>query len=210
MQISYFGLSSFKLSSKNYTSITDPFDKASGLASPRGNADLVILSQPDNSLYSYTQSISGEPFIVDGPGEYDVKEHTITGIPIKEDGGKITTIYLIETEGIKILNLAHIKKLELTQDELEDIGEVDILILPVGNNNTMNYEVAAKTVNLIEPKIVIPSHYKTQGLKIEADDVEKFLKEIGGNKYEKTDKLNVKRKDLTEDAVKIIVLEPLR
>ncbi len=208
MQISYFGLSSFKLASKNYTSITDPFDKSSGLTPPRGNADLLILAEKENPLYSYTQSISGTPFIVDGPGEYDVKEHAITGIPIKKDG-RLITIYLMEIEGIKILNLTHIKKLELTQDELEDLGEVDILIVPVGNNEVMDYETAAKAANLIEPKIIIPSHYQTGGLKIPADNLEKFLKEMGG-KHENAEKLNIKKKDLTEEAVKIMVLEPMR
>ncbi len=208
MQISYFGLSSFKFGSKNYTSIIDPFDKSSGLTPPRGNADLVMLSEKNNPLYSYTQSISGNPFVIDGPGEYDVREHAITGIPIKQDG-RIITVYLIEIEGVKILDLSHIKKLELKQDELEDLGEADILILPVGNNAVMDFETAVKAANLLEPKIIIPSHYKTEGLKTPADNLEKFLKEIGG-KHENLDKLNIKKKDIADEAVKVAVLEPLR
>ena len=211
MQISYFGLTSFKISSKNYTSISDPFSKESGLTPPRGNADLIILSEKDNELYSYTQSISGQPFMVDGPGEYDVKEHVITGIPLKNKAGKVVTIYLMEVDGIKILNLSHIKKLELTEDELEDLGDVDILIIPIGGDDVLDYEDAAKTINLIEPKIVIPSHYKIPGLKISAQSEEKFLKQLG-NKFEKMDKLSLKKKDLPTDdqPVKVIVLETLR
>ena len=211
MQISYFGLSSFKISSKDHTSILDPFSKESGLTPPRGNADVLILSQKDNELYSYVQSISGTPFLVDGPGEYDVKDHIITGIPIKDKSGKTVTIYLIEVEGIKILDLAHIKKLELTEDELEDLGDVDILIVPVGSEGVMDYEDAAKTVNLIEPRIVIPSHYKISGLKVDAQNEDKFLKQVGG-KFEKMEKLSIKKKELpTEDQpIKVIVLEPLR
>lgn len=211
MQISYFGLTSFKISGKNYTSVIDPFSKESGLTPPRGNADLIILSEPNNALYSYAQSISGSPFIVDGPGEYDVKEHVITGTPIKEKTGKVVTIYLIEVDGIKILDLAHIKKLELTEDELEDLGDVDILIVPVGSEGVMDFEDAAKTVNLIEPKIVIPSHYKMPGLKVDALSEEKFLKQMGG-KYEKMEKLTLKKKDLPaeDQPTKVIMLEPLR
>jgi L-ascorbate metabolism protein UlaG (beta-lactamase superfamily) len=212
MQLSYFGLSSFKFSSKDRISILDPFSKESGLTPPRGNADILILSEKDNELYAYSQSISGQPFMVNGPGEYDVKEHVITGIPIKEkNSGKIITIYLIEVEGIKILDLAHIKKLELTEDELEDFGDVDILLVPVGGEDVMDYETAAKTVNLIEPRIAIPSHYKIPGLKIAAQSEEKFLKQMGG-KFEKLEKLSIKKKELpTEDQpTKIIVLEALR
>ncbi|GAC1412851.1 MAG: MBL fold metallo-hydrolase [Candidatus Doudnabacteria bacterium] len=210
MQIQYFGLSSFKLSSKDVTSILDPFSKESGLTPPRGNADLLILSEKDNELYSYTASISGEPFIVDGPGEYDVKEHTITGMPLKDKSGKVVTIYLIELEGIKILFMAHIQKLALSQEEIADIGEVDILLVPVGGGEVLDYEDASKAINFIEPKIVIPMHYKMNGLKVEASSEEKFIKEMGG-KSESMEKLSIKKKELIADApTRIIVLEPLR
>lgn len=209
MQISYFGLTSFRFSSKDKVAITDPFDKSTGLTPPRGNADIVILSEPDCLLYSYTQSISGQPFMINGPGEYDVKDHTITGIPIKDKDNHIITIYLIEIEGVKILDLAHIKKLELTQDQLEDLGDVDILIVPTGNKSVLDYDTASKTVNLIEPKIVIPSHYKIPGLKLDLESEEKFLKQMGG-KFEKTDKISIKKKELPEQGTKVIVLEAMR
>jgi len=212
MQISYFGLTSFKISGKNHSSIIDPFSKDSGLTPPRGAADVIILSEPENELYSYSQSISGTPFTVDGPGEYDVKEHVITGIPLKDKKtGKLITIYLIEVDGIKILDLAHINKLELTEDELEDLGDVDILIVPVGGESVMDFEDAAKTVNLIEPRIVIPSHYKMAGLKTDAQTEDKFIKQMGG-KSEKMEKLSLKKKDLPaeDQPTKVIVLEPLR
>ncbi len=208
MQIQYFGLSSFKLSGKDTTSIIDPFSKESGLTPPRGSADLVILSEKENPLFSYTQSISGQPFVVDGPGEYDVKNHTITGIPVK-DGDRIITIYLIEVEGIKILDLANLKKLTLTEDQLDDIGEVDIMIVSIGGFDVMDFDEAAKAVNRMEPKIVIPSCYKITGLKMEFAPEDKFLKEMGG-KHEKMEKLSVKKKDFEEEGTKIVVLEPLR
>lgn len=209
MQIQYFGLTSFKLTSKDNTSIIDPFAKESGLTPPRGAASLIILSEPGNELYSYTQSISGEPFIVNGPGEYDVKGHTITGIPVKDKEGRFVTIYLIEVEDIKILHLAHISKLALSDDELEDIGDVDIVFVPIGGKDVLDYEAAAKAINYLEPKIVIPMHYKISGLKLEAASEEKFLKELGG-KSEKMDKLSIKKKELSDGPTKVIILEPLR
>ncbi len=210
MQISYFGLSSFKITGKDATSIIDPFGKDTGLTPPRGAADLIILSEKTNETYSWTSGFSGEPFIVDGPGEYDVKEHTITGIPVKDKNGRVITIYLIEVDGIKILHMAHIEKLSLSEDELEDIGDVDVMLVPVGGNGVLTADDAAKAVNFIEPKFVIPMHYKMSGSKIPAETEEKFLKEFG-NKFEKMDKLTLKKKDLLPDQpMKIIILEPLR
>ena len=209
MQIQYFGLSSFKITSKDRTAIIDPFDKSSGLVPPRGSADLLFLSESKNALYSYTQSISGNPFVVNGPGEYDVKDHAINGVPIKTKDGRVITIYLIDVEGIKILDLAHIQKLDLTEDEIEDLGEIDILIIPVGGNDVMTAEDAAKVVNLLDPKIVIPSHFKTAGLTVPADGSEKFLK-IAGNKFETLDKLVIKKKDMNPEIARIILLDPIR
>lgn len=208
MQIQYFGLSSFKLTGKDTSSIIDPFSKESGLTPPRGSADLIILSEKNSPLFSYTQGISGQPFMVDGPGEYDIKGHTITGIPVK-DGDRVVTIYLIEIDGIKILDLAHLKKLALTEDQLDDIGEVDIMIVPIGGKDVMDFEEASKAVNRMEPKIVIPSCYKIPGLALEFASDDKFTKEMG-SKVEKTDKLSIKKKDLEEEGTKLIILEPLR
>jgi L-ascorbate metabolism protein UlaG (beta-lactamase superfamily) len=210
MQISYFGLSAFKITSKDHTTILDPFSKESGLIPPRGSADLILLSQPEKELYSYTQGLAAEnQFIVNGPGEYDVKDHAITGVAVRNSKNEVITIYLITVEDIRILNLAHIPRLALSQDELDDIGEVDILLIPVGGDDVIDYEDAVKTVNLIEPKIVIPSHYQIKGLDVKAFPAEKFLREMGG-KFETLDKLSVKKKDLPIEGTKVIVLEPLR
>lgn len=216
MQIHYFGLSSFKIITKEATIITDPFDKESGLTPPRGNAEIVILGEKLNKLYNSISGISGEPFMVDDPGEYDIKGVTVTGIPLKQDDGakagslpRYVTAYLIESEDIKILNLTHIREFSIKQDDLEGLGEIDILILPVGGNSVMTPKDAAKVVNEIEPKIVIPSHYATPGLALHYDKVEEFIKEMGG-KSETMEKLIIKKKDLIPEIIQTITIEPLR
>jgi L-ascorbate metabolism protein UlaG (beta-lactamase superfamily) len=209
MQIQYFGLSSFKISTKEATIITDPFHKDSGLIPPRGAADILILSQKNKSLYSAVSGISGDHFDITDPGEYDVKGVTVTGVPLKQPDDKYVTIYLIESEDIRILNLTHIKDFSLKEDELEELGEIDLLILPVGGNTVMSASAAAKVVNEIEPKIVIPSHYKMGDLILDLDPVEKFIKEMGGKK-EEMEKLSFKKKDLVEEGTKLVILEPLR
>jgi L-ascorbate metabolism protein UlaG (beta-lactamase superfamily) len=209
MQIQYFGLSSFKISTKDATIITDPFDKQSGLTPPRGNADLLILAEKSMALYNAISGISGEPFLVNDPGEYDVKGVTITGIPLKQDEGRFVTVFLIEAEDIKILNLAHIREFSMNESDLESLGEIDILIIPVGSNSVMTAKEAAKVVNEIEPKIVIPSHYQISGLSLPYEKVDTFLKEMGG-KGENMEKLTIKKKELVPEQIKVITLDPLR
>ena len=208
MHIQYFGLSSFKFTTKEAVVVTDPFDKKSGLTPPRGGAEIIILAEKENELYSQVSGITGDPFKAYDPGEYDIKGVTITGVPLKEDK-KFITAFLIENEDIRILNLTHIKEFSMKEDELEDLGDIDILILPVGGHSVMEASLAAKVVNQVDPAIVIPSHYKIPGLEIEADPLEKFIKEMGG-KSEEMDKIIVKKKDLNHEETKIIVLTPMR
>lgn len=208
MQIQYFGLSSFKITTKEAVVITDPFHKDSGLTPPRGAAEVLILAQKNSKLYSATSGISGEPFLVNDPGEYDVKGVTVAGLPLKQED-KYITAFLIESEDIRILNLTHIHDFNLKEDELEELGDIDILILPVGGNTVLSAAAASKAVNSIEPKIVIPSHYKMPGLILDLDPLEKFIKEMGGKK-EEMDKLSIKKKELVEEGTKVVVLEPLR
>ena len=216
MQIHYFGLSSFKITTKDATVITDPFDKESGLLSPRGAADIIILSEKTNKLYSATSGFSGEPFLMNDPGDYDLKGVTVTGIPLNQEGDttkdgkhRYVTATLIEAEDMRILNLNHIRTFSMKEDDLDALGEIDILILPVGGNSVMTAKDASKIAHEIEPKIVIPSHYATEGLALPYEKVDGFIKEMCG-KSENMEKLLIKKKDLEPDKMQIITLEPLR
>ncbi len=216
MQIHYFGLSSFKITTKEAVVITDPFDKESGLLPPRGVADIIILSEKLNKLYSSTSGFAGEPFLINDPGDYDLKGVTVTGIPLKQGGDetkdgkpRYVTAVLIEAEDMRILNLTHIREFTMKSDDLESLGEIDILILPVGGNSVMTAKDASKIAHEIEPKIVIPSHYATDGLALPYEKVDGFIKEMGG-KSENMEKLLIKKKDLPMDQMKIITLDALR
>jgi hypothetical protein len=149
------------------------------LASPRGNADVLILAEKNNAQYSATSGISGEPFLINDPGEYDVKGVTVTGMPLKQ-GERYIAVYLIETEDIKILNLTHIHDFNMKEEDIEALGE-----------------------------IVIPSHYQIPGLSTAAGKLETFVKEMGG-KSETMEKLLIKKKELPQEQIKLIILEPLR
>lgn len=208
MQIHYFGLSSFKIISREATIITDPFDKKSGLTPPRGAAEILILSEKTNQLYTAISGISGDPFMVEDPGEYDLKNVTVTGLPLKQDD-KWVTVFLIETEDIKILNLTHIKEFNMKDDDLEALGDIDVLIIPVGGNSVMDPATAAKITAKIDPKIVVPSHYAMNGLSDKFAEVEAFIKAMGG-KSESLEKIMLKKKDLATEGTKVFILQPLR
>ncbi len=208
MQIQYYGLSSFRLQSKDTVVVTDPFHKDSGLTPPRGAADIVVLSERDKPLYSQISGFSGTPFMVDTPGEYDVKGFTFTGIPLKQADGFVS-VFLIEAEDMRILNLTHISEWNLSENDLAELGDIDVLLIPVGGNTVLTAAQAAKVVNEVEPKLVIPSSFKAPGLIFDFDPVEKFVKEMGG-KVEQLDKISFKRRDLPEEGARLVVLEPLR
>ncbi len=215
MKIAWYGHSCFKFTvkSKNgdkITIITDPFTKDYGLTPPRGGADIVLISH-DHNDHNNVKAISGEPFVVDGPGEYDVKGIFIKGIYSFHDTSQgvergINTIYVIEAEDMKICHLGDLGEKELSSNQLDKIGDVDILMIPVGGIYTINGNEAVKIINQIEPKIVIPMHYKVPKLTLKLNSLDKFLEEIG-EKGETVEELSIQKKDLIEEKMRVVVMK---
>lgn len=191
--------------------VIDPFDESLGLRVPKLNADILLTSHQHYD-HSNIKAVSGEPFLIDGPGEYEVKGTYIKGISAFHDDslgkerGKIT-IFTIETEEMKICHLSDFGQKELTEKQLEEIGEVNILMIPVGGVYTISAREAAAIIKQIEPQIVIPMHYKIPEIKEKLEDLDKFLKVMGVKSSEHLEKLSIKKKDLAvEGETKIIVL----
>lgn len=208
MVITWFGLSCFKISAGPLTLVTDPFAKTVGLTPPRVQTDLAVISNIKNPFYNNVASLGGENlFLVDGPGEYDVKGLFVHGIAA--DGG---AIYAIRLEDIRLGFLGSIKQKELTDSQLESLGEIDILLVPVGGKTVCDAEEAVTLLNQIEPRIVIPMHYAQSGLRLPAEKVEHFLKEVGQADAAAQDKLTIKKSNLAEAAqgTRTVVLAPQR
>jgi L-ascorbate metabolism protein UlaG (beta-lactamase superfamily) len=189
----------------------DPFSESIGLKPSQFSADVLLVSH-NHEDHNNVKTISGNPFLIQGPGEYEIKGVYIQGIPAfhdnnlgKERGG--TTIFTIETEEIKVCHLGDFGQKELFPEQLEDIGEVDILLLPVGGNYTIDAGQAAKIVSQIEPKIVVPMHYQVPKLNLKLDGVDKFLKAMGQKTQEPLPKLTIKKKDLDGEETKVVVLK---
>jgi len=217
MKIAWYGQSCFKLMVKTnngekITILIDPFSKDIGLTPPRGGADIVIVSH-EHYDHNNVKTVSGESFIIDGPGEYDVKKVFIRGIYSFHDNSKgeergVNTISVIEAEDMRVCHLGDLGQKELSDNQLEKIGEVDVLMIPVGGTYTINGSEAGKIINQIEPKVVIPMHYKIPGLNIKLNPVEKFLEEIGRGK-EIMEELLIQKKELTEEEMKVVVMKAL-
>jgi len=200
MNIIWYGQTCFRVLSsqgKNHSVniLIDPPEKGSGLRLPKLEADILLSTQ--------NKKISGSGFVISGPGEYDVKGVYIEGIFLS--GNK--TIYTIGTEGIRVCHLGLLDKTELNSDKMERIGEVDILMVPVGGGMALDAKGAVKIISQIEPKIIIPMYYKIPKVKEKLDSVDKFLKELGIKSLEPLQKLSIKKKDISPDEAKIIVLK---
>jgi len=159
------------------------------------------------------KDVKGTPFLIQGPGEYEVKEVFIQGIPSFHDDkeGKergLNTIYMIEAEDLRFCHLGDLGQKQLTDEQLEKIDRVDVLMIPVGGEYTIDSSAAQKIISQIEPKIVIPMHYALPKLKMKLDEVAKFLKSMGKNSVTPQDKLIVKMSTLPKDGMEIVVLNP--
>lgn len=213
MTISWFGQSCFKIQDKDVALATDPYDASVGFKLPRLAADIVTVSHDhsDHNNIAGVHGAAGEPFVISSPGEYEIKGVFVYGIPFwhdKSEGSERgpNIVYRIEMEGISIAHLGDLGH-TLTEEQAAKLENVDILLIPVGGKYTINAREAAEVVSEIEPRIVIPMHYKIPGLKIDIETVDKFLKEMGAAKAEKLPKLKISKKDLPQEETRVILLE---
>ena len=199
MEINWLGHSCFGLKGKQATVITDPYPPDLGYSLGKPTAHIVTVSH-QHLGHSYTQGISGEPRLVTGPGEYEINGVLISGIATCHDRergqqrGK-NTVYVIEVDEISVCHLGDLGHV-LTAEQVEEIDDVDVLILPVGGVSTINASMAAEIVRQVEPKAVIPMHYKTEATSRELEPVDRFLKEIGVKQIDPQQKLSFTKSTL--------------
>ncbi len=214
MEIKYLGHASFQIKTKTARIVTDPFDNNSiGIKFPKVEADIVTVSHqhPDHNGSS---QVGGNPIVFDWPGEYEKLSVRVFGFQSYHDktqgserGENI--LYKFEVEGMSIL---HCGDLGLVPDDnfIDEIGEVDILMIPVGGFYTIDAAEAVAVVKKIDPSIVIPMHFNTPELKQETfgqlTDVNEFLRLNGVDVVTPVDKLVIKKEELVQESTQIIVL----
>lgn len=217
MNITWKGQSFFVIDVKSgendgVTVAIDPYDNKIGLRAPNVEADILLISH-SHSEHSNTKAVKGHPFTINSAGEYEVKDIFIKGIPAFHDSvdGKergSVVIYKIEAEGLKLCHLSDLGQKELLPEQLEQIGEVDILMAPVASSHSLDAKGAAQIISQIEPRIVIPMHYKLPNIKIDLDGVDKFLKVMGAEDIKPEKKLKITSSHLPTEETHIVILEP--
>lgn len=214
MDISPLGLSSFKIRGKNATIVVDPYDSTFvGLKFPKKvEADIVTVSH-DHKDHNAVSQIEGTPYVVSGPGEYEIKGVSVIGFSSFHDTkmgaerGR-NTMYRIEVDGVAILHLGDLGH-ALSSEEVESLDGVDILMVPVGGTATIDAPTAAAIVKELEPSVVIPMHYAQTGLAsgfAALTPVSTFLKEMGVEAVAPQPKLSLSKDKLPEQ-LQVVVLE---
>lgn len=202
MIISYHGAEYFKISQGNITLAVNPISKDSKFKVKSFGADITLITTnlPDFNGVEQTSRGDKSSFIIDRPGEYEIKDVFIKGFLSEGPLGKINTIYLVTFEEMKLCFLGALSKSQLSEEVLESIEDVDILFTPLGEEGTIDSTSAYKLVVSLEPSVIIPMYYTKATL-------EKFVKEGGQNKVELLDKFVVKKKDLDGKEGEIVVLK---
>jgi hypothetical protein len=209
MVITFHGAQAIKITQGDHTIAFNPPSKKSKFSGTSFGSDITLIStkHPDFNGSDTTSRGDKESFIIDGPGEYEIKDFFIRGFATKTnyDGKeRINTIYSLAVDGINIAYLGALDEAELSPEVKEELGEADILFVPIGGDGVLNSSDAYKVAVKREPSIIIPIHYGEVGDKNALKD---FLKEGGQEDTKPVDKLTVKKKDLEGKEGEIVVLK---
>lgn len=217
MDITYLGHASFKLRGKKGSVVCDPFDAAVGFPLPRVSSDIVTVSH-DHHDHNNVSSVSGTarreaPFVIKAPGEYEVSGISIFATRTFHDNQKgaergLNNVFVIHIDEIAIAHLGDLGH-ELSDSQVEEIGEVEVLLVPVGGVYTIGPKEAVKVINQLQPSVVAPMHYKTsrhnQSVFGKLEPVEAFLSESGYDQAQRVKKLTLTKASLPEE-LEVVVL----
>jgi L-ascorbate metabolism protein UlaG (beta-lactamase superfamily) len=210
MEITWYGLSCFRLAERGAaTVVTDPYDhRTTGYSPLNLTADIVTISH-EAPGHSYVEAVKGSPYLVSGPGEYEVGGVFITGIQtggLKSSAETRNTLYVFDYNALVVAHLGDVNRVP-TQSEIEDMGPVHVALIPVGGS--LNAARAAEVVSLLEPNLVIPMHYATPECSIPLESLSKFLKEMGAGETEPLPSIKVTNTSLP-DETQVMILSPQR
>lgn len=213
MEITWLGQSCFRLTERSMaTVVTDPFDhEIIGYGPLKLKADIVTVSH-NAPGHNNTGAVKGASHVITGPGEFEIGGVFITGVQTDVSGKKAkdavrNTLYVFDYDGITVAHLGDLRNVP-SQAEVEALGTVNVVLVPVGGGGGLNAAKAAEVVSLLEPNLVIPMHYSTPDVKVQLDSLNKFLKEmgLGANVMDKQSSLKVTRSNLP-DETHVVALE---
>lgn len=209
MQIIWHGLSSFEIKAKTTSDeiiiVTDPFQNTTGLRFPRTVAAELAISSHEGEDANNIGALTGEPYLINLPGEYEVKNIFVFGVSAALKAGGTNFISVIEAEGMRIAHLGALDRI-LSDGELQRMNNVDILMVPVGGGRVMDAKLASQVISQVEPRVVIPMTHALPAMKEKLATVDTFCKELGACRREEVNKYKVARKDLPDEDMLIVTL----
>ena len=211
MEITWLGRSCFLIRGKEKTIITDPYHPDFGYRLGKPKADIVTVSH-FHPGHSYVEGIADDPKQVKSPGEYEVGGTFITGVPVYHDSKKgnlrgRNTIYVIEMDDITLCHLGDLGH-PLDPHLIEEIGDVDVLFLPIGEVSTIPVDTAVDIVRQLAPRIVIPMHYKTGSSAGDLSPVDKFMDKMRVRELEERAHLSITSSSLPASTQIVILNSP--
>jgi L-ascorbate metabolism protein UlaG (beta-lactamase superfamily) len=212
VDITWLGHAAVRVRTRQAALVMDPTDKSAGLDMARPAGDIATVSRPEHPHHNHVKGIKGDPFVVDGPGEYEILGVQIEGIralwPVPEGAEdatpEATTLYICEAEEMSFAHLGGLGK-PPTPAQAEALAGVDILIMPIALPGGLDPEESAKIARAIEPKMVIPVGYLPTA-NGSSEELTTFLEEIGDQAEEAVSRLTVNRRGLG-DTRRIAILE---
>lgn len=203
MEIKYKGVGCIELNTKKTSFLIDPYGDEYGIGKLKSDASNILYTNKNRSSYDPGKNT----FVIEGPGEYEIKEVSIKGIPAKSYTGEGTsTIFTLRHSDINVAVIGDIAQ-DLNDEQIEAIGVVHIVVIPVGGGGVLDHKQAAKLVRVLEPKMVIPTYYddgKTK-FKEHQEKLELFVNELGVNVHD-TDKLKLKSSSIGEN-LQVVLLK---
>lgn len=208
--IQYLGHSCFRLRGRDGIVLTDPFDRSIGVDIGRPTAHIVTLSHghPDHTNTAAVRPLQEKLFVIDGPGDYEVGGVLISGVRTYHDSKKgaelgRNTVYVIHLDDVVFCHLGDLGH-ELTTSQIDEIGSIDVLFIPVGGGETISPATATSVINQIEPRIVIPMHYampdQQQSFMSDLAPIDKFIQELGLKDVTPEEKLSITANNLPNEA----------
>jgi L-ascorbate metabolism protein UlaG (beta-lactamase superfamily) len=212
MDITWLGHSCFRLGERGVVIVTDPYGKETGYTRPPIRADVITISH-DHPGHNNQIGFRGEHRVFDAPGEYEVRGVFITGIGTYHDARSGSArghnvVFMFDFDGLTVCHLGDLGHV-LNQGQVEALGDVDVLLIPVGGVHTLSLSQAAEVITQIEPRLVIPMHYRTAADKAKLEPVDKFLKEMGAAPMPAQPELKVTKSGLPEET-QIVLLDYAR
>jgi L-ascorbate metabolism protein UlaG (beta-lactamase superfamily) len=210
MEITWYGLSCFRLAERGMaTVVTDPYDhRTAGFDALKVRGDIVTVSH-DAAGHNFVAGVKGKSHVLTGPGEYEIGGVFITGV--QTNGQKRSsdeprnTLYVFDYEGVTVAHLGDLRRVP-SQAEVEALGNVHVVLAPVGGGGGLSAAKAIEVISMLEPRIIIPMHYSIPGCEIKLGSVGRFLKEMGLGEVPTQASLKVSASSIPEET-RVVILE---